>query len=348
MNSTDHQVIKLKKSSIFKHANRIVKLLIFLAFIGIIPVFIRTYHQQKGYIFPDNIGYISLGIYHRIDINEDVLLDKEETIRVDYVDIDDLRFKVIFTNSQVFDIGLPADVIHWGLTHFNQIHFLYGGPFSNPNEIVISESISLSLFNQSNSVGESIIINHETYTVTGVVANSNPVIESVFMEYSTLESVIERDWTYYNYRLFQDENLIMRLYDKGGIELVNKTITSKNQREFSMLTNISTNLVMICFGILNIFLYQSKNEDGKKRVQRNNHFIKDYIKLNIGLTGALLYGFLIFIIVFSSHTTYQFSFRYLTDQIQNYSWGLIIYTIPLIIVFVEYLNKKIKLTKNNL
>ena len=55
-------------------------------------------------------------------------------------------------SHELFEFGTPAKDFYKGLVNFSPLEFLHGVPFKNENEVVITESISVSLFGNDNSI----------------------------------------------------------------------------------------------------------------------------------------------------------------------------------------------------
>jgi hypothetical protein len=302
--------------------------------------------QLNGYIFENNIGYISENLYKISDINlsNDVVFENEIIVMLDYFSINDDRYRAIFSSNEIFDLGIQSDTFSSGLDSFNSFEFLHGNRFNHRNEIVISESISIKLFDKTNSVNEVITINGVLFTVSGIIKESNDLMNSIYFISSNLETVLNKDWTFFSFIIFHDDNLSRKLYERGGITLVNRTITKNNQRTINFTANMTIYLTFIFSGVLNLLIKKPKNnnEDEEKIIKEDKNLLNLFIMQIFFITFNLIYLLLAHITLNGINSSIEVGFIYTIDRIPKFYWLLIAYLAPFLLLFYKVINAKIK------
>jgi len=331
---------KIKKRMQIK---KIISALFFvMVFIGT-PFLTMKYFEIKGYTFKEDVGIITQHRYNRLDLisSGDVAFENEIHIYADYVHINQTGYNTIRSQSELFKVGMMSG-FYSQLVNFYSFEFLYGQPFANHNEIVVSESISVALFNKVNSVDESVIIDDVEYIVTGVVTEPEDSMAYIYFSEINIETT---SIPFYKYIVFQDRDLHLKLYERGGVDLVFGTTTLNNQSTLDFTSSMITNLLLL---IVIILTYMSNSDDKNKLKEIKRNINQSYIKFMIGsyitITSILIFFLVVFIGVLAIKTSFIVALIIVTTQIARYYWVSAIYLVPIVAIVVKRISRGSNLT----
>lgn len=306
------------------------------------PRLVLRYYESKGYAFKDNVGYISQYAYqkHITEPNLDASFEKEIPIYLDYISISNKNYDIVFSSNTIFDIGMFTDYFSVGLIHFYAFEFLHGNPFSSDDQIVLSESISIALFNKVDSVNETIVINDLTYTVSGVVKEASKDMNYIYMSMANIETVTGRETTYFTFILFEDQNLLAKLYDRGGSKLVFSTITIHNQNTYNATVKLMINIgfVLIASVMMLVdfkFKTNKKGNDENTRSSTSKNFLVYLTKSYIYITIGIIYMAFTYSLLMATQTSFSFGYKYVLSMAPKFYGVLVVYMIPVIFEIVK-------------
>jgi hypothetical protein len=302
-----------------------------------IPKLTLAYYEARGYSFKENAGYVQRFAYDKADQNFDIKFENEVFVYYDKISLNDISYSAFFSSNEIFDVGMPPD-LYTMLSNFYEFEFLYGEPFSNHNEIVISESISMELFNKINSINETITINDMEFVISGVVREPEDSMDYIYLSDDNFEIITSESGLLFYFVMFQDQELDMKLYERGGVYLVSRTSTVNNQQTLTSTFYIIFLISMLVISFIRIFTYEdnSKNKVIDKPLKS---FITSYIVITIYIICSIG-GIIIFI---AHKVTYKVALAIVLDESGKYLWILSIYIIPILI----YIIKKIRNNKNS-
>jgi hypothetical protein len=308
-----------------------------LFFVFTIPKLTLAYYETRGYSFKENAGYVQRFAYDMADQNFDIKFENEVFVYYDKISLNDISYSAFFSSNEIFDVGMPPD-LYTMLSNFYEFEFLYGEPFSNHNEIVISESISMELFNKINSIDETIIINDLEFVISGVVREPEDSMDYIYLSDDNIEIVAGELGLLFDFVMFQDQELDMKLYERGGAYLVLRTSTVNNQQTLTSTFYIIFLLSMWVISFIRISTYEdnSKNKDVDKPLKS---FITSYIVITIYIIFSI--GSIIFFI--AQQVTYKVALAIVLDESGKYLWILSIYIIPILIYIIKRLRNKNKI-----
>ncbi|MCD4827716.1 MAG: ABC transporter permease [Acholeplasmataceae bacterium] len=324
---------KKTRSKIYSLA---LTMLIFMAImIGTTKVLL-VYHEHRGYIFKENVGFLSEYAYNRSasNPNNDIIFYNEILVQSDYILINDVSYQAIFSTNDIFEVGYPSDWFQLSLVSFYEFEFIYGGTFMNDNEIVISESISIKLFNNSNSVHETIIINDMEFVISGVIKEQTELMNAIYFSENNIEIILD-DLIRYDFRIFQDQDLAMKLYERGGINLVLRTTTYNNQDSINDVANLIIQLLLIVVGIILLF-FQPKTFKKYKVKFEDINVVRFILNRYATLTMTLIYSLIYLIISLYRIVPMKVSYVFWINLIIRFYWIIaILYSIPILIYIIK-------------
>ncbi len=329
-----------------KIKKKIISMLLLVVNIALIPVAFQLsllYYETTDYTFSDNVGYISQHSYDQYveTPNTTIAFDDEIPIKIDTVLINDVRYEAVFSDSDIFNVGMPTEEYYRPLFNFYEFDFLFGGAFINNNQIVLTKSVSIDMFDHINSVGETITIGDIEYVVSGVVDEPNVNMQYIFFSEDNIELISDDEWIFHEYIVFKDDDVQMKLYERGGFDLVRITRTKINQQSITFTTKIIVIILNIIVSIVSLSFKSKENEDllvKKPKTSSRYHFVKALLKSFLWITEILAFFILITICFMSIGTTIPVAFLFIKDQIPRFYWLLSIYAVPVIYLMI----KKIK------
>jgi len=248
-------------------------------------------------------------------------------------------FKVTLISDEVFDRGMLSGFSFSDENTFIDLEFLYGIPFENDDQVVISESIALDVFDEINSVGQTIEINDKDFVVSGVIKDNENLMPSMYMSTQNYESL----FSFYIKTLdiiIEDEKLLNKAYDIGGIGFVNAIEPLINQDVYYERLNTVKMIIFItmfvAYGMLKALTVNSISN------RFNNETNKDTLKRHL-LNVSKVIIFLLMYDFFTIASTYTFyiGFKAWLSKIDIYAGLLFIYIIPI----ANYLIKTFKQNK---
>lgn len=310
------------------------------------PIIVLEYYEQNGYSFLDDVAYINEAHYqeHIVDPNETVIFENETLIHLDYLSINETQFDVVFSNQDIFDIGMMSDFFSVDPISFYPFDFVHGSYFIDINDIVITETISLALFGVSNSVDQTVVIDDAIFRVSGVLKSNNSSMDYIYIPLNQVDVIGSDVSLALTYRLFKHDNIYSKLYERGGMNLVHYATSQKNQSMIQSTTKliISVGSIVAGFAILGIANIMNKHK--KQVIVSNEHrkpkrFIEIIVKSYVAITIIIVYFGAIFLTNFSVNASYEVAFMYLRDNIHRFDAVLYLYLIP---VFIYAINKVVR------
>ena len=297
MSDVQHKKQQTKKK-VINIVKSFVLLIIFAATYLVVPKLILSYYESNGYTFSENVGHITQYSYDNsvATHNQNITFEYEIKVQRDSVSINDTRYDIVFSDNAIFDLGMSSQDHYMSIFDFFEFEFLYGNPFLNDNEIVLSESISLALFDQVDSSGESVKINGIDYLVSGIVDEQNEKMAYIYTSSNNIDRILNQDWTFDDFIFFKDNDLQMKLYERGGIDLVRLTETRINQHALIAKSQLIISIFFLIIAILNIVVRLNFKESEKEKQFEKSKFsyTKSLFKSLVAMTK-----FMIYIVIFS-------------------------------------------------
>lgn len=328
----------------------ITALLLFLYVLPPITLLILVDEEER---MQKDIGYVRSSDYDKYLIeNNDTItnFDIEVNMSRSFVEVNNhWEYRAILTSSEIFDIGM-MDTFFWNQeVNLYAFDFIYGEPFDEPNEIVISESISTTVFNKINTVGEYMDINGVPFVVVGVIDSHENVTESIYLSNKNIELIINEEDQIINLGyLIKDKNLHYKLYQKGGYNLVDNTVTYLDQGN-------APDFILVVRTILIVILLMSSivTADRRKKVpiDKNKDLMsyriqgakKYMIKSFSGMTVFMGLFILYYIISLSETTTLKVSTLVVIEFLIKYPIFLLLYFLIIVDIFIK--ERKLKKQK---
>lgn len=337
MNVVQHEKHQTKKK-VINIIKSFVLLIIFASIYLVVPKLVLSYYESNGYTFSENIGHITQYSYDNsvTTHDQDITFEYEIKVQRDSVSINDFRYAIVFSDSDIFDLGMSAQDYYMSIFDFYDFEFLYGNPFLNDNEIVLSESISFALFDQIDSVGESIEINGVEYRVSGIVYEQNEKMAYIYTSSNNIDRILNQDWTFDDFIFFKDNDLQMKLYERGGIDLVRLTETRINQQTLISNSQLIISVSFLIIAILNIVVRLNFQESEKeKQIEKSKFsYTKSLFKSLVAITIFMMYIVIFSIAVLAMGGTIPVASSYVLDLISKFYWIFSIYAIP--VVYITY------------
>lgn len=317
-----------------------IRIAILLAILFYFPKLALKFYENQGYSFKDQVGFISKRHHdnYTTNPNQQVSFENEVVIDSAFVKVNESRYKGVFSSNKIFDVGMISDLLTLKMVHFYDVEFLYGHPFSSQNEVVLSESISMELFNTRDSVNEKIIIYDQEFTVSGVVKESIDSMQYIYFEESNFEAFTDSIYSYFKFIIFEDQDLHLKLYQRGGINLVQNTLTRTNQRTLDSTSKISISLAYSVIGILYSILESKANKASKNKqsvTREQGHVLVRLIKVYYITTSVLITLLIMYALVISNQVSFRVATLYLIDQVPRFYWALSVYLIPTLWIVIK-------------
>ena len=303
--------------------------LILLVIVAFLPNIIVNIYEHNGYTFDHHTGFISSNIYDKYEIKEDVDFDYEVFIYTKRNQINDINYETYYASSDIFEIGMP-DSFDSRLSQIYLFEFVYGNPYTNQYEIVISESIALEVFDQINSVGQTITIDDNTYSVSGIIKTSDASMDALYLSSKNIEDE-ENAQLFLDDVILKDEHLQEKLYEKGGLDFVIRTTTYHNQYKLHNTLRFTIFFIIA----LHAGLYWLMQRHQPKKAFQEKNIRLCLIKSELRVSIALLILYALYGLYVSYLTTYKVAWTETRTFIFKNIWLLLLYIIPVIICIIR-------------
>lgn len=303
--------------------------LILLVIVAFLPNIIVNIYEHNGYLFDHHTGFISSYNYDKYEIKEDVDFDYEVFIYTKRNQINNINYETYYASSDIFKIGMP-DSFDSRLSQIYPFEFVYGNPYTNQYEIVISESIALEVFDQINSVGQTIVIDDHTYTVSGIIKASDASMEALYLSSKNIEDE-ENAYLFLDDVIFKDEHLQEKLYEKGGLDFVIRTTTYNNQ--YKLYDTIRLTIIFI-FAV-HIGLYALMQRHQPKKLFKDKKLISCIFKSELRFSFGFIIVYILYYLYLSYVTTHTIAWTETKTFIFKNIWLLLLYIIPVIICIIR-------------
>ncbi|AUD63856.1 hypothetical protein BK010_09735 [Tenericutes bacterium MO-XQ] len=304
---------------------------------------------NQEYRIPQDIGYINLNMYEKYASENDISFDMEINVSRTFFsyDVDENEYDLIFADENIFNVGTMNISFISNDDNFYSLEFIEGEPFSNSDEVVISEKISLELFQSLDSINKNIEINEISYKIVGIIKDYDDIDDCIIMQNDNINYFVALPHAVIQAKILVDDDLHLKLYEKGGYDLINNTITRNSQGRtkeyfsifsiFSLAIGLFTNAKM------------KKNDDIEKQTKEES--IRRYQELGFSLslvkslvltTMFMLYMIIVYIVILSYEFTFLVSGLMVIDFFMGFPYIFLIYLIPIIWnVFTELKIKRI-------
>lgn len=328
---------KMKQYYIFS----IVFFVCFIALNVAIPNIYINYISKHEQAIPKDLGVI------RYDYYEDAIENATVDVAFDQVHIEsrwtyyskefekETLYDIKVTPNEVSDLGVFPKGWYNNLI-VDPLEYLYGEPYESSNEVVITDYISLRLFNRLDSVGETLDISDQTFLVTGVIKENEDVRYDLFI---SDETEIDKTDMYllddeHTYVYIIDDELISKLYALGGFDLADNTMTMRNQ----MNLNIDRRTIInsMNFVLIAIYIYMRfKTIHHARLVSGQGTPFKSFIRACQNVTWAILIFFILAISAIAMKLSYKVSINTIFTNILSFYPLLYLYTVPIIIYVIS-------------
>lgn len=280
---------------------------------------------------PDTPGDYTQGM----ESIEDVLHSYNSYMRIEDTSNQTGLDKIVLISyipDEFFNLGLPIDTRNYS-HEFIDIELLKGEPIEQDNEIVISSTLAIELFDDVDVVGHTISYGDQTYIISGVMKDipGYELLTSVDHIYTTTTLY------YKGYIIFLDDGYKNSLYDIGGIELLSSVETTEQHDQMSqMIMDVSFYMVSIFIVMIGLIKYVVYKRI--KTVLENESSNKIFIKQMIEFSVMICAIFCLAWVKLAATTTFYIAFHETFNIIKNYIWILNLYLIPIIIYFINNLD----------
>jgi|GEM_PF-2274555 len=212
---------------------------------------------DKDIRIPQDIGFVNKLTYDQYDENHmqsPVDFDVKIELYFNRLEINGENYQVVFSNSEMFDIGMVNDSWDYSDINLYSFDFLYGEKYVNHNQIVITENISQKLFQTNNSVNQEIEIGTRMFVVSGVIKSKDQLTDYIYMSDQNMDLVTVDYQRYDAGYLLKDEKLYLKLYQLGGYNLLTRTSSYLTQSQlpgyFYPLFNIAWIIFFLILGAI--------------------------------------------------------------------------------------------------
>lgn len=239
-------------------------------------------------------------------------------------------YDIKVTPREISDLGVipkgwPYDLMK------DPLEYLYGTSYTSSNEIVITDRISMQIYNKVDSVGETLDISDQTFVVTGVVKEHEDIYYDVFI---SDETVIDKTDMYLlhddqTYVYIMDDELVSKLYALGGMDLVDVTMTMNNQTSLNIYVRIIINW-MNTFLIAIYIIIRFKTIRHARFLSGPVSSFKICIRSCQNVSWAILIFLMLSIMAIGASASYKVALIYMFEHILGFYYLLYIYMIPLI------------------
>jgi len=345
---SDYTHIYIKKKMKHYYILSIVFFVCFIALNIAIPKIYVNYVTKHEQAIPKDLGVVSYRYYAEAIENatEDVEFDQvfieskwtyyskefeEETLYIVKVTPNEI------SDLKIFPKPWPNDLM------IDPLEYLYGEPYTSSNEIVITDRISMRLFNKLDSIGETLDISDQTFVVTGVVKEDDDVHYDLFISDETKIDktdmyLIHDDQTYV---YIIDDDLVSKLYALGDMHLVDVTMTINNQTTL----NYSIRKIMNVINMILIVIYiiiRFNTIHVVRLVSGKVSSFKKFIRSFQNISWAILIFLMMATFAMAGISTYKVAIMSIFKNILSFYYLLFIYVIPIITYAIREINQKIK------
>lgn len=186
------------------------------------------------------------------------------------------------------------------------------------------------MFDQINSVGQTITIEDNTYSVSGIIKTSDASMDALYLSSKNIEDE-ENAQLFLDDVMFKDEHLQEKLYEKGGLDFVIRTTTYHNQYKLYSTIRLTTIFILA----LHLGLYALMQRHQPKKAFQEKNMISCLIKSELRVTIALLILYILYGLYVSYLTTYKVAWIETKTFIFKNIWLLLLYIIPVIICIIR-------------
>lgn len=317
----------------------IIKTIIFaMILLGVfyfIPKMVLVYYEHNGYTFKEKVALISEYLYESkvSDPDDSIVFDYEVIVESGHLELEDQSLIALFSDQTIFDIGIMSNYYIDDPIHFYSFEFLYGTPFEHSNEIVITKSTSEAIFNTINGVGQTIDINHETYVVRGVVEDNSRTSQYIYFMDTEREKLFDQVFALYTIRIFYDEHLEYKLYQRGGEDLLFSVRTQMSQNVFLLADSLLMSLLFMVGIVVKSLIIKTPN-DVKQKINDQTP-IQKFVISEILMTIFIMYIMMFMLTWVVSIYTFNIGLKAMLFIISPYKYLLGIYLIPVIIYLIR-------------
>lgn len=312
---------------------------------------------DKDIRIPQDIGFVNKLTYDQYDENHmqsPVAFDVKIELYFNRLEINGENYQVVFSNSEMFDIGMVNDSWDYSDINLYSFDFLYGEKYVNHNQIVITENISQKLFQTNNSVNQEIEIGTRMFVVAGVIKSKDQLTDYIYMSDQNMDLVTVDYHRYDAGYLLKDEKLYLKLYQLGGYSLLTRTSSYLTQSQLPELFYPLFNIAWIIFFLILGAIGEGKSsiDIDEKRKQDKMINLWSYKKLGVikytyqSMLNLLYLGIFLSTIGIALVSSYT---SLLIAPLVVFSYPLlIIYTIIILfILFVDIVSKAIRTRKKS-
>ncbi len=314
----------------------------FIVFNIAVPKIYVNLVSKDEQTMPKNLGLIDHWDYIRDTENAttDVTFDQTYTVNrwMYYSSEFKFLFDVRVTPIEVFE----PDVLYDGFkenSNNEEFEYLYGGPYTKSHEVIIKAYVSEKIFNKVDSIGETLYIADQPFTIVGVVKNDINNYESIFISDQTYvdEAKLFSNDPVSIYLI--DDDLVSKLYKLGGMELVSDTMRFNNQDLLNMQMKKIMNwmnavfigvYLLIRFLTIRYIRFLSDKETSFEKLLRACRII----------TLAFIIFLMIKIFSIAAHATIKVAMMYTFENILDFYYVLFIYAIAVIFYIIREINDK--------
>ena len=325
--------------------------------IYILPFLNYIIFVDKDIRIPQDVGYVYKHRYDEYDENHmqsSVAFDVKIELYFNRLEINGENYQVVFSNSEMFDIGMVNDSWDYSDINLYSFDFLYGEKYVNHNQIVITENISQKLFQTNNSVNQEIEIGTRMFVVAGVIKSKDQLTDYIYMSDQNMDLVTVDYHRYDAGYLLKDEKLYWKLYQLGGDDLLTRTSSYLSQsdlpRLFFPLLNLAGIIFFLTLGIIAesktpIDIDEKRKQDKMVRlwIYKKMGFKKYVFKYIIGLIMGFIFLSALGIAIYSNRVSLFIA----PLALFNYPFGLIYITFSLVVFLLDIVSKVIQTRKKS-
>ena len=307
------------------------------------PKLTVSYYENQGYTFPDNTGFISQNIYqHRVENpNLDMTFTHEIPIQVDRITLNNDGYWCIYSSHELFEVGMMSNFIGT-LVDFHAYDFLFGTAFTNDHEVVLTESIAATLLGEGDRTGETITIAGVDFTVSGIVKAYGDRMDFIYLSEANA-SIVTSDPPMIDYIIFQDDNLHMKLYERGDYDLVSGVSTRTNQFTINSTSKSAMLLATLIFSLISFLIEAIRKKEVIEEAEIPKNKSSDIVRLLISVFIITMFlCYLVFgAMVFNVHiTSFPVAYLFVMSYIPKFFWVFGVYLIPIICFIVRKIKKR--------
>ena len=248
-----------------------------ILFIYIVPFLNYILFVDEEKRFPLDVAYVAKGDYDytverysgsSINYSVEIRLTKQS------LDINDSTYSVLYTQAELFDIGMVDELYNPSSANLYQFEFIHGHSFMTSDQIVITEKISQDLFQTSNSINQQIEINSEIFVVSGVIKNNDKLEDYIYMSRGSIDLSSIDGQRYNAGYLLKDDHIFWKLYLVGGYNLLTHTSSHLSQSEYPnfILPGI---VILMIISLLTLFvIIESQGQYDTDEIKKRDSMIR--------------------------------------------------------------------------